>query len=631
MEAVTGPSYAGYAPLSHLSQSTSTANHIHASMHESSWHHTHISAQSASLTPAQSPSMFSVAERPSDLGYPSPAPSSASPPYTQTDQYVVNHNSPALHLNSSNDAMFSQFNQVESRIGPSRVLTRRQRAALEQGGLGRRASMPSNFQRPQPAPSPRLSSGLYPTPPIATSRLQTPNNEESSPFQRDRLSLNIASAVPLQLQSPSYHPMTPTSMTSPSYSYHMYGHSRSTSGSTSNHQRVPSPALSTVSALTSVSSSASGPGTHAFSPYPRPTSHVLPTIDGAKPKQKKQRLDNTARKNICLYQSQNPSARQEDIASVFKVERSTISKILKHKNKWLNMPDNLGARIAKHRPSKFPEIEEELIQWLEECSRKKITISDNSIRTKAKETARMLHISEEKFKASSGWVENFKSRHGIRAGIWAGASKASSSARVLIDSTGDSILSPLNPAFGGRSEGGEMNASSPHDDEDLESEGSPEPEDSRHRGADEQMAEPSAMTLQSPWAASTNIASSSQHINNSASSQPSLAQPPIEPHPDHSGRRLAPLTSSSHQHAPEPDHHLPQYIDNSSAYYPEPPIPEPRLPTLAEAEDAMNTLITFLDSSGQGILEDSERQMLTTVKCALFQAASGVPFDRSRQ
>lgn len=71
--------------------------------------------------------------------------------------------------------------------------------------------------------------------------------------------------------------------------------------------------------------------------------------DLSKPKQKKQRLDNNARKNICIYHEDHPNARQEDIAIVFKVERSTISKILKHKNKWLSTPENQGDRVAKHR------------------------------------------------------------------------------------------------------------------------------------------------------------------------------------------------------------------------------------------------------------------------------------------
>jgi hypothetical protein len=45
-------------------------------------------------------------------------------------------------------------------------------------------------------------------------------------------------------------------------------------------------------------------------------------------------------------------------------------------------------------------------------------LSDHMIRSRAKEIARSLNIPEDKFKASSGWVENFKHRHNIRRGIW---------------------------------------------------------------------------------------------------------------------------------------------------------------------------------------------------------------------
>jgi hypothetical protein len=53
-------------------------------------------------------------------------------------------------------------------------------------------------------------------------------------------------------------------------------------------------------------------------------------------------------------------------------------------------------------------------------TRPSVTLSDHNIRTRAKEIARNLQISEEKFKASSGWVENFKHRHNIKRGVWNG-------------------------------------------------------------------------------------------------------------------------------------------------------------------------------------------------------------------
>lgn len=189
---------------------------------------------------------------------------------------------------------------------------------------------------------------MYMTPPAMGSRPQTPNNGSDSihfEAQRDRLSVNIASAVPLQMQSPGYHPMTPTS-SSPFSPYALYtGHSRSNSSSNSINQRSASPALSNASALTSVSSSASGPNTQAFA-YTRQTVSSLPH---PRAKQRKQRLFNVDRKAICLYHMENPNARQEDIALRYGVERSTISKILKCKTKWLNVPEDDGMRVAKHR------------------------------------------------------------------------------------------------------------------------------------------------------------------------------------------------------------------------------------------------------------------------------------------
>jgi hypothetical protein len=96
-----------------------------------------------------------------------------------------------------------------------------------------------------------------------------------------------------------------------------------------------SPALTNVSALTSFPANIDN--------YP------LPYADPNRPKQRKQRLFNVDRKAICVYHKLYPSARQEDIAIRYGVERSTISKILKNKLKWMNVPEHEDLRVAKHR------------------------------------------------------------------------------------------------------------------------------------------------------------------------------------------------------------------------------------------------------------------------------------------
>lgn len=64
---------------------------------------------------------------------------------------------------------------------------------------------------------------------------------------------------------------------------------------------------------------------------------------------RKSRLYNLDRKAICCYARDHPDSRQEEIANRYGVERSTISKILKQKEKWLNMPEGDCAGTVKQR------------------------------------------------------------------------------------------------------------------------------------------------------------------------------------------------------------------------------------------------------------------------------------------
>ncbi|CAD6925966.1 unnamed protein product [Tilletia controversa] len=64
----------------------------------------------------------------------------------------------------------------------------------------------------------------------------------------------------------------------------------------------------------------------------------------------KSKILNYDRKKICEYHLDNPSHRQDDIAALFGIERSTVSRILKDQDGWLAMNNQSdAARIAKHR------------------------------------------------------------------------------------------------------------------------------------------------------------------------------------------------------------------------------------------------------------------------------------------
>ncbi|EIN12370.1 hypothetical protein PUNSTDRAFT_124253 [Punctularia strigosozonata HHB-11173 SS5] len=294
--------------------------------------------------------------------------------------------------------------QVESSIGPSRVLTRRAAKMAQQNKAAPNTSSTSSFYVNAPS-----------------SRADSPNTyiNNNNPYP----STNAGS-----MAAPHSPYISTSSSSSSSYSHYGFfpSHARSASGSTSN-ARSASPALSIASAVTSMSSASVHSSWQSIASLA--TTDAVST--NSREKHKKNRLYNVDRRSICQFHKDNPSMRQEDIARRFGVERSTISKILKNKAKWLHVRPDEEMKIAKHRPSKFPEIEMELQKWLVEMDAAKQILTDASIRQKAKEVARTMEIPEDKFKASSGWIENFKHRHGIRRGVWQGDGKNTRAARAM--------------------------------------------------------------------------------------------------------------------------------------------------------------------------------------------------------
>jgi len=134
----------------------------------------------------------------------------------------------------------------------------------------------------------------------------------------------------------------------------------------------------------------------------------------------KTKLTDMDRKFICVFAQNHPKARQEDIATKFAVERSTVSKILKCKEKWMKVDFfSSEARVVKHRPSKFPDLEAALIHHIRIRLSTREPVNDSFIKKMALELAQQRGIGKDKFKASSGWVENFKHRHDLRkGGLW---------------------------------------------------------------------------------------------------------------------------------------------------------------------------------------------------------------------
>ncbi|CED82424.1 DNA-binding centromere protein B (CENP-B) [Phaffia rhodozyma] len=144
----------------------------------------------------------------------------------------------------------------------------------------------------------------------------------------------------------------------------------------------------------------------------------------AMPTRTKIKLTAIQKKELCGIHAQYPRKKQEDLAKQFGIERSTVSKILKDKDRWLGNPTEWVAERKKEkecgispkvpRSFRFIEIEEHMSDWAHQIFKSGQTVSDGQIREKALGCAQVLSWPVGKFKASTGWIENFRDRHQLR-------------------------------------------------------------------------------------------------------------------------------------------------------------------------------------------------------------------------
>jgi len=149
----------------------------------------------------------------------------------------------------------------------------------------------------------------------------------------------------MSLPPPGF-PATPASLGGSPVQYPPYSDYRNT---VYIEGRPPSPALSIGTSGSGNSNSM--PSYHHFSNDTLQPSQIRSPLRPKKHTKKK--LDALEKKKICLYHLEHQNARQEDIAEVFSIERSTVSKILKNKNMWLNVDDNAEVH-SKNRCARKP-------------------------------------------------------------------------------------------------------------------------------------------------------------------------------------------------------------------------------------------------------------------------------------
>ncbi|KHN99550.1 Homeodomain-like protein [Metarhizium album ARSEF 1941] len=126
-------------------------------------------------------------------------------------------------------------------------------------------------------------------------------------------------------------------------------------------------------------------------------------------------LTTEQKRAMCQYHEENPGTRQADIGLRFGVERSTVSKVLRHKDQYLRRDQDLDpAALKRNGKAKNPDFDRTLSNYVRRQQQSGFDIKDEEILEQARLFA---HASGNQDAVlgglTSSWLQKFKQKHGI--------------------------------------------------------------------------------------------------------------------------------------------------------------------------------------------------------------------------
>ena len=113
---------------------------------------------------------------------------------------------------------------------------------------------------------------------------------------------------------------------------------------------------------------------------------------------------------IIQYFDQNPNKSHTDIAKEFNCTRYVVIRALQNRTKFEAATQSSSSKRV--RKGEFPQLEEALFLWFKDVRSRNIPIDGPTLQQKGLEFANKLNLGDE-FKASDGWIDNFKKRYSI--------------------------------------------------------------------------------------------------------------------------------------------------------------------------------------------------------------------------
>lgn len=121
------------------------------------------------------------------------------------------------------------------------------------------------------------------------------------------------------------------------------------------------------------------------------------------------------------------------IKETFSVSKSVISRIKKSEEMIITFAGKTVKGCGKRKrltKAEFPRLENRILKWFLLQREKNISVSGKMLQLKATEIHKALHDGTS-FTASTGWLHNFKRRHGIRQLKICGEKLSSDNAAVI--------------------------------------------------------------------------------------------------------------------------------------------------------------------------------------------------------
>ncbi|KAL9053552.1 MAG: hypothetical protein Q9162_004719 [Coniocarpon cinnabarinum] len=156
-------------------------------------------------------------------------------------------------------------------------------------------------------------------------------------------------------------------------------------------------------------------------------------------------LTDNDRRKMCQYHQEHPTKKQTEIGEKFGVERSTVSKVLRQKEKYLRTTMDSNQSPVKASKKNKPDLDRALAKWAANQQSKGVRITDENIKNQARFFWHAAgNTSDLPVKIDSpSWLEKFKQKNGLTLGSASpGAASEAGGDESTISPTEDTPISP---------------------------------------------------------------------------------------------------------------------------------------------------------------------------------------------